>query len=143
MAAFCTACGQPLAPDVKFCSQCGASTTDLSTLAQSVVPQKQPGIRCKTCGVGTLQLVKRYRMSTPVVAIGYIILVPSVLFIIICVMSIFRIASLSNSDSSEMASGILVFFALAAFVGGLLGWLLIMKKKVLICTHCSAVVPAS
>ncbi len=42
-----------------------------------------------------------------------------------------------------MASGILVFFALAAFVGGLLGWLLIMKKKVLICTHCSAVVPAS
>jgi hypothetical protein len=82
-------------------------------------------------------------MSTPVVAIGYIILVPSVLFIIICVMSIFRIASLSNSDSSEMAGGILVFFALAAFVGGLLGWLLIMKKKVLICPHCSAVVPAS
>jgi len=28
-------------------------------------------------------------------------------------------------------------------IGGLLGWLLVMKKKVLICTNCSAVVPAS
>jgi hypothetical protein len=82
-------------------------------------------------------------MSTPVVAIGYILVVPSVLFIIVCVFSIVRIAGLSNSDGSAMASGILIFFALAAFVGGLLGWLLIMKKKVLICTHCSAVVPAS
>ena len=82
-------------------------------------------------------------MSAPVVAIGYIILVPSVLFIIVCVMSIFRIAGLSNSESSATVGGILVFFALAAFVGGLLGWLLIMKKKVLICAHCSAVVPAS
>ncbi len=82
-------------------------------------------------------------MSSPVVAIGYIILVPSVLFIIVCVMSIFRVSKFIESDSSAMVSGILVFFALAAFVGGLLGWLLIMKKKVLICTHCSAVVPAS
>jgi len=79
-------------------------------------------------------------MSTPVVAIGYIILVPSVLFIIVCVRSIVRI---SASDGSAIASSILIFFALAAFVGGLLGWLLIMKKKVLCCTHCSAVVPAS
>jgi hypothetical protein len=82
-------------------------------------------------------------MSTPVVAIGYIILAPSVLFIIVCVLSIFRIGELSNSEGSAMFSGILIFFALAAFVGGLLGWLLIMKKKVLCCTHCSAVVPAS
>ena len=31
----------------------------------------------------------------------------------------------------------------ASFVGGLLGWLLIMKKKVLQCTSCQAVVNAS
>lgn len=31
----------------------------------------------------------------------------------------------------------------AFFVGGLLGWILIMKKKVLQCTHCQAVVAAS
>lgn len=82
-------------------------------------------------------------MSTPVVVIGYIILVPTVLFIIACVFSIMRIASVANTGASTMATGILIFFAVAAFVGGLLGWLLIMKKKVLVCMHCSAVVPAS
>jgi predicted amidophosphoribosyltransferase len=25
MATFCTACGQPLSPEVKFCGQCGAT----------------------------------------------------------------------------------------------------------------------
>jgi zinc ribbon protein len=142
MATFCSVCGQPLAPDVKFCGQCGATTSPAESTPSAAIGV-QSGPRCRTCGVGTLRLEKRYRMSTPVVAIGYILLVPSVLGVIVYVLSIVRIAGLSNSDASAMASGILVFFALAAFVGGLLGWLLIMKKKVLCCTHCSAIVPAS
>jgi hypothetical protein len=80
------------------------------------------------------------------VAIGYILLVPSVLGVIVCVLSILGLAGLSNSnnsDASAMASGILIFFALVAFVGGLLGWLLVMKKRILSCAYCSAVVPAS
>jgi len=36
-----------------------------------------------------------------------------------------------------------VCFGVFCFIGGLLGWLLIMKKKVLQCSSCSAVVAAS
>ena len=42
-----------------------------------------------------------------------------------------------------VAGGFAIFLAVAFFAGGLLGWLLVMKKKVLYCTNCSAVVPAS
>ena len=60
MATFCTACGQPLSPEVKFCGQCGART-DL------VAGTPNPAIatpRCKTCGVGALRLEKRYHLPT-------------------------------------------------------------------------------
>lgn len=142
MAAFCSTCGKPLEPGVKFCGQCGAATNPANS-APSVVAGRQSGVTCKTCGVGVLRLEKRYRMSTPVVAIGYIILIPSLLFVLGCVIGMFRLASLPASDSSSIATGMAFFFAVCAFVGGLLGWLLIMKKKVLVCTNCSAVVPAS
>ena len=145
MATFCTACGQPLSPEVKFCGQCGATTSLAESIPHAVI-EGQPGPRCRTCAVGTLRLEKKYRMSTPVVAIGYILLVPSVLGVIMCVLSILGLAGTSNSNNSgasAMASGILIFVALVAFVSGLLGWLFVMKKKILSCTHCSAVVPAS
>ena len=45
--------------------------------------------------------------------------------------------------ATVIGGGIGIFLAVIFFIGGLLGWLLVMKKKVLICTHCSAVVPAS
>src|SRR5262249_42160733 len=142
MASFCTACGQPLASGVKFCSQCGAKTNSVeSTSNVPIVGQSNP--RCRTCGVGLLQLEKKYRMSTPVVVIGYIILAPSVLFVIACLVTMIRISGSSYADGASMASGIVFLFALAGFVSGLVGWLLIMKKKVLCCKHCSAVVPAS
>ncbi len=44
---------------------------------------------------------------------------------------------------AAMAGGFSVFLILSSFVGGLLGWLLVMKKKVLQCTSCQAVVAAS
>lgn len=140
MAAFCSSCGQSLTPGLKFCGHCGASAGSAgSTLIAA--PGGQP--HCRTCGIGTLRLEKRFRMSTPVVVIGYIFLIPSVLGVLIFVMTMFRLADTSNTSGSTMASGIAFFFAVAFFVSGLLGWLLVMKKKVLACTHCSAVVPAS
>ncbi len=39
--------------------------------------------------------------------------------------------------------GIAIAFALACFISGLIGWLLTMKKKVLQCSACRAVVGAS
>jgi hypothetical protein len=142
MASFCSSCGQPLTSEAKFCGSCGATTSPAESNPHTVAGS-QSSPRCRTCGVGSLMLQKRYRMSAPVVAIGYIILVPTVLFIIVCVFSMVEVAGLSNSDGSAFAGGILIVVAVVAFVGGLLGWLLIMKKKVLVCTHCSAVVPAS
>jgi hypothetical protein len=148
MAAFCSACGQPLAPGMKFCGQCGAATNPAGSASTAAPPPAPFGIQsrpqCRTCGIGTLRLEKRYRMSTPVVVIGYVLLVPSLFGVLVCVLAILRVATLESSDTASTAvGGILFFFALAALVGGLLGWLLIMKKKVLCCAHCSAIVPAS
>ena len=144
MGAFCSACGRPLVPEVKFCGECGAATNPITRVQPPPTLIGNPSTpKCQTCGMGSLRLEKRYRMSTPVVAIGFIILIPSVLFVIICVVTMFRVAALPTSDGSSMATGIMFFFAIGAFVSGLLGWLLIMKKKVLSCTHCSAIVPAS
>jgi hypothetical protein len=45
--------------------------------------------------------------------------------------------------ATVIGGGIGIFLAVIFFVGGLLGWLLVMNKKVIYCTNCSAVVPAS
>ena len=57
-------------------------------------------------------------------------------------MVMFRAASLPTSDGSSLATGIMFFLAVGGFVSGLLGWLLVMKKKVR-CSHCAAIVPAN
>ena len=83
MAAFCSSCGQSLAAGVRFCGQCGAATEAAPATnvpVPSAVTATSSVPRCQTCHVGALRLEKKYRMSTPVVAIGYIILVPSALF---------------------------------------------------------------
>lgn len=41
------------------------------------------------------------------------------------------------------AGGASVCVGIASLIGGLLGWLLVMKKKVLQCNRCSAVIAAS
>jgi hypothetical protein len=42
-----------------------------------------------------------------------------------------------------IAGGFSMFVIVVSFVGGLLGWLLIMRKRVLQCDRCGAIVPAS
>jgi hypothetical protein len=42
-----------------------------------------------------------------------------------------------------VVGGFSIFVIVTSFVGGLVGWLLIMRKRVLECTHCGAIVPAS
>lgn len=143
MAAFCSACGQPLVVGTKFCGHCGATTISDARIPSPSQSGSSIPTRCQTCGGGPLRLEKVYRMSTPVVVIGYIILVPSLLWVIGCVISMFSLASQPSSEGSSLATGMAFFLAVAGFVGGLLGWLLIMKKKVLRCMQCSATVQAS
>jgi hypothetical protein len=45
--------------------------------------------------------------------------------------------------ATVVAGGFSMLIIVAAFVGGLLGWLLIMRKRVLQCASCGAIVPAS
>jgi hypothetical protein len=169
-------------------------------------PVSVTAIRCKTCDVGTLQSKKKYRMSGIVVAIGYILLVPSVLGMLFSLVLLFatgkagsdttsrfrdsaatrlrdvgiveplvqkvvssqplteaeegtlsrdqrtRVESVQSTITAStvgagaglaIAGGAAIFLGMMALVGGLLGWLLIMKKKILQCNNCGAVIAAS
>ncbi len=168
------------------------------------VPPQHP--LCRTCGQGALITRKTFRMSGPVVVIGFILLIPSVLGMLIGILMLFLTgaASTQTSMSSErdirarlvaqdipesiigevfaskpvgnaelmslnsqqqsaihdaqlsvsaqkvgggvatfIAGGFCMFIIVASFVAGLLGWLLIMRKRILQCARCGAVVPAS
>jgi len=180
------------------------AVTKASTAA--VMPPDDPPVICGTCHIGHLIKCKRYRMSTPVVIIGYILLVPSILGIITGIVafiltstSVADVTSALNQTSSQILTnagvpkdiidtvntgttlspdqlakltpqqkqavdsatigksaaccglGIVASLAgfgalgaaLISFIGGLLGWILIMKKRVLQCHKCGAVVAAS
>jgi hypothetical protein len=54
-----------------------------------------------------------------------------------------RISNTASGLGALFGGGIAVGFGISCFVGGLLGWLLVMRKRVLQCTLCGAVVNAS
>jgi hypothetical protein len=93
---------------------------------------------------------KVFRMSGPVVAIGFILLIPSVLGMLFSAMILLQTIEHSGNtqDPGELFGsvfgvGFAITFGVASFVGGLFGWLLVMKKQVLQCSDCGAVVSAS
>lgn len=107
---------------------------------------------CKICDRGTLMPRKIRRLSGPAVAIGYILLIPSILGMVGCaillIISLFAgVAGAAHGSTFATAfAGIgsiaFVYIGIFCFVSGLLGWLLIMKKYVLQCGYCGAVVNA-
>jgi drug/metabolite transporter (DMT)-like permease len=104
---------------------------------------KSLAIPCKTCERGQLVKKEVFRMSGPVVFIGYIMLIPSIIGVLIC--SIAFIAGQSDSANPDqgMALGMVVFIGIGCFVAGLFGWLLVMKKRILQCSVCGATISAS
>jgi hypothetical protein len=173
-------------------------------------------LQCKVCVNGILQKAKKFRMSGPVVAIGFILLVPSVIGIVVSLIIllvlfgalgagargagdpietakkeiranlaqagvpqpiVLKVVEADTITSAELdglsenqqkqvissqsqlitakmavagagvagagAGGIAVCFGVSSFVSGLLGWLLVMRKRVLQCNVCGAVVAAS
>ncbi len=168
-------------------------------------------VPCKICDRGVLTRKKIFRMSAPVVVIGFILLIPSILGILLSAFMFFTVASTAtrlNSKSDReraivamqyadvpeaiiqavldrdtakvtewendahppaymavrvvreeqsslgagaagagigtaIGGGAAVLFGVCSFVGGLLGWMLIMRKRVLQCATCGAVVNAS
>lgn len=102
-------------------------------------------VRCKVCDRGTLAPTHKHRMSGPVVFIGYILLIPSLLGVAFCILTFIMVASSARPGqeaATGIAGGLTVFMGIGAMVFGLLGWLLIMKKKVLECNVCQATVNA-
>ena len=111
------------------------------------VPAAQPlTIKCRTCGVGRLQLKETHRLSGPAVVVGYIFMFPAVLGVVLGLSLLLSVGD-STGAGGEMgpalAVGLLLFLIVGSFVGGLVGYLLTMKKKILQCTTCEAVVQAS
>ena len=165
-------------------------------------------IQCKVCDSGAMQHQKVNRLSGPAVAIGYLLLIPSICGIILAasmfLMVIFGAAATASGETArevhmealedldiptelvgkiqrdedlsaaeresltnEQRSAIdaielsmagsaaaggcfaflgttfAAFIAVTSFVGGLIGWLLVMRKKVLRCDHCGAIVEAA
>ena len=162
---------------------------------------------CNVCGLGELQNVKKYRLSGPAVVIGYILLVPSILGILIggllLILGSFATSETSSGISSEITEtltsayvpehiiqkvvndeeltsneverlkmtfkydvvkdaqlsrdagmigvgigatlmgGVSIVLIVGSFVAGLIGWILIMKKRVLQCSSCKMTVAAS
>lgn len=157
---------------------------------------------CNTCNQGQLQPKKTFRLSGPVVAIGYIFLMPSICGILFGALLLFSVGSVTEDAFADveaqyardlqaaglsaqqiesarantidldtltdeqydayttaslalsggtigtgagvaigggMSIGLIIF----SFCSGLIGWLLVMKKNVLQCTNCSAIVAAS
>lgn len=108
---------------------------------------------CKICDRGTLMPRKMRRLSGPAVAIGYILLIPSILGMAGCAI-LFIVSLLATFTSAAHGSAFATAFAgtwsiavvssgVGCFVFGLVGWLLIMKKHVLQCAYCGAVVDAA
>jgi len=117
----------------------------------SPTTQFQP--TCHVCGRGVLDRVKVYRLSGCAVVVGYVILIPTVIgmaaggFVFIgSFLPVEPAVAGSEGLPQEVAlaaggAGLMLFFA--SLVGGLLGWLLVMKKWVLRCTSCRATIAAN
>jgi drug/metabolite transporter (DMT)-like permease len=126
------------------CRRCGY------LLPHAPVPERNSNARtghwqyptCKVCERGSLVQQKVFRMSGPVVAIGFFLLVPSVIGMLLCALALVQIVD-QPDNASGSAAGIVIAIGIACFVSGLLGWLLVMRKRILQCPVCGAVVNAS
>jgi hypothetical protein len=107
--------------------------------------QYQPS--CKVCERGVLVPKKIYRMSGPVVVIGFIFLIPCILGMLLAALLFTALVAPNVIGVAVYRTGFITTIALglgiSSFVGGLLGWLLVMKKRVLQCSVCGATVSAS
>lgn len=109
---------------------------------QPPIPKRKGIATCKVCDSGIMIPMRVYIMSQPVVAIGYIILIPFIMIMFGVVVTF--LMSLKGGLTTGYSITVYTYGTLFAltFVGSLLGWLLIMKKKILRCNKCGAIVNA-
>ncbi len=104
-------------------------------------------LNCQSCNAEkSMVATKVSKFGGVVKVIGWLIVTPSVIGIVMFTISAFMIANQQkghNSPSDDVATGgaELVCFLLAgaSMVGGLVGWILISKKKVFKCGVCGSI----
>lgn len=113
---------------------------------------------CKACdNIKSMVQTKIPRFNGVIRAIGTIFLIPSLLGIGISIIGLFSTCTVhhdvmlasGNSDpylatgaalGSAISGGLFLVMGVGAFVGGLLGWLLLLTRKVYRCTVCGHVI---
>lgn len=111
-----------------------------------------PSIDCGTCkSEGTMKPTKVPKFSFMPRLIGYIIVIPSLLGMLFAVLMMFstgqattEVMEISQTDAEKagvalgatIGVGISLLVGISSLVGGLIGWLLIMKRKVYKCVQC-------
>ncbi len=115
-----------------------------------------PKLDCAACKAeGTMIAAKIPRFSGFIRFIGILIAIPSVLGVLFAILILFSTGSATNevmstaqsdAETAGAAIGATIGFGFSAFigfsslVGGLIGWLLLMKKKVFKCIRCSYII---
>ena len=97
-------------------------------------------IICKVCGRGELKRKKIFRFNLPVVLIGFFVLIPGLIGMWVG-LSMF---TSMPADPAMLVSTMLLGFVITcvSFIGSLLGWFLTMRRAVLRCSICSAIINA-
>ena len=109
-------------------------------------------IDCSTCNSPrTMKSTKVSRFHGMVIFIGYLITIPSVFGLLFAVLMFFSTGNAANevieaagSDAERAGAtigagigfGFSMFVGVSSLIGGLVGWLIIAKKKVFKCISC-------
>jgi len=94
-------------------------------------PKVIPHLNCNACGSKeTMAPTKIYKFSGIVQLIGRLIVIPSICGVFFAVMLMI------SAGATPISVGLAVFIAAGSLISGLIGWLLIMKKKVFKCASC-------
>lgn len=126
--------------------------TGLQAPAPAAGSRTTGGIACKVCEQGELRRVSVHRLSGPAIVIGYTLLIPSLagmaLALVLWLIGMLGTAGAANDPGTTGAVGVLLtgYFGcvgLGSFVSGLIGWLLVMRKRILRCDKCGATIEAS
>jgi len=111
-------------------------------------PPRHPRVDCPACKTSQSMVATQIpRFSAPVRLVGYIIALPSVVGMasaaLLVIVTTANVSSVAHNGAAAGGSGlsyaVAVMVAVASLASGLLGWLLIMKKKVFKCEACGFV----
>ncbi|MDD3814397.1 MAG: hypothetical protein PHZ02_07100 [Desulfocapsaceae bacterium] len=104
--------------------------------SEPVHKSNQPQIDCHACKLESGMISTDTPKFTGFIRfIGFIIVIPSILGMVVSGITFLEI-SFKGSAGGAMAIGMIIFFFCLSAVSGLLGWILLMKKKVFKCSRC-------